>query len=218
MTTAAASVNPARRFVWLKPGITVGALLPLALLIDDAVRGRLGADPIAIALNKLGLLALILLLACLAATPLRLVFGVAWPIRVRKLLGLLAFFYASLHFLLYAVIDQGLALRAILADVVERKFISVGFVAFVLLVPLALTSTAKMLKRIGAVRWKRLHRLVYLSGLLACVHFVLRVKRDVSQPTLYAIVLFVLLAIRLLEWKRRRPSPLNPINKATRAS
>jgi sulfoxide reductase heme-binding subunit YedZ len=217
MIPAAVSVNPARRFVWLKPGITVGALLPLALLLADAVRGRLGADPVAIALNKLGLLALILLLACLAATPLRLVFGVAWPIRIRKLLGLLAFFYASLHFLLYAVIDQGLALSAIVADVLERKFISIGFVAFVLLVPLALTSTSKMLKRMGAVRWKRLHRLVYLSGGLACIHFILRVKRDVSQPRLYTVVLVVLLAIRLLEWKRRRAQPLGRVDNATRA-
>jgi methionine sulfoxide reductase heme-binding subunit len=204
MAAAAPSVTTSRPYVWLKPGVLVGALLPLALLISDALRGRLGADPVAIALNKLGLLALILLLACLAATPLRLLFGVAWPIRIRKLLGLLAFFYASLHFLLYAIIDQGLDLGAFVADVTERKFISVGFVAFVLLVPLALTSTAKMLKRLGALRWKRLHRLIYVSGVLACIHFVWRVKRDLSQPTLYATVLIVLLAIRLLELKRRK--------------
>jgi methionine sulfoxide reductase heme-binding subunit len=204
MAAAALSVTTSRPYVWLKPGVLVGALLPLALLISDALRGRLGADPVAIALNKLGLLALSLLLACLAATPLRLLFGVAWPIRIRKLLGLLAFFYASLHFLVYAIVDQGLDLGAIVADVTERKFISVGFVAFVLLVPLALTSTAKMLKRLGALRWKRLHRLIYVSGGLACIHFVWRVKRDLSQPTLYAAVLIALLAIRLLELKRRR--------------
>jgi sulfoxide reductase heme-binding subunit YedZ len=188
---------------WLKPGVLIGALVPLAVLARSALRHELGADPIAIALNRLGLLALSLLLACLAATPLKLVFGVTWPIRIRKLLGLLAFFYACLHFLLYAVIDQGLAIAAITKDVTERKFITVGFTALVLLVPLAVTSTSAMLKRLGAARWKRLHRLVYIAAPLAAVHFVWRVKKDLSQPLAYAIVLGLLLAVRLLPAKKR---------------
>ncbi|HEX4353985.1 MAG TPA: protein-methionine-sulfoxide reductase heme-binding subunit MsrQ, partial [Polyangiales bacterium] len=121
--------------------------------------------------------------------------------RIRKLLGLLAFFYASLHFLVYLVIDQGLNLGAVITDVATRKFISVGFVAFVLLIPLAITSTSRMLKRMGAIRWKRLHRLIYLSGFLACLHFVWRVKRDLSQPLVYALVLAFLLAVRLRDRK-----------------
>lgn len=188
---------------WLKPGVLIGALIPLALLVIDAVRGTLGADPIAIALNRLGLLALILLWASLAATPLKTLFGVTWPIRIRQLLGLLAFFYASLHFLLYAVIDQGLNLTAILEDVTKRGFITVGFLAFVLLIPLAVTSPAAMLKRMGAANWKRLHRLAYVVAVLATIHFTWRVKKDFSQPIAYGVVLAVLLALRFLPAKRK---------------
>jgi len=188
---------------WLKPGVLVGALVPLVVLVRAAYLHELGADPIAMALNRLGLLALVLLLASLSATPLKLMFGWAWPLRIRKLLGLLAFFYACLHFLLYAVVDQGLALAAIAKDVTERKFITVGFVALLLLVPLAVTSTAKMLKRLGAQRWKRLHRLVYVAAPLAALHFIWRVKKDLSQPLAYALVLGLLLGVRLLPNKRR---------------
>lgn len=194
------------KFVWLKPGVALGAFVPLALLVDAALRGELGADPIAIAMNRLGLLALILLLASLAATPLKLLFGLTWPTRIRKLLGLLAFFYASLHFLLYVVVDQGLALGRIVEDVTKRNFITVGFVAFLLLVPLAATSTKGALQRLGATRWKRLHRLVYLAAALGAVHFVWRVKKDLTQPIGYAIVLALLLAVRLVPAKKAEVS------------
>jgi sulfoxide reductase heme-binding subunit YedZ len=185
-------------------GVVIGALLPLALLLVRVWQHTLGADPVAIALNQLGLLALILLLASLSATPLRLWFGITWPMRLRRLLGLLAFFYATLHFLTYLLVDQGLALRAIVEDVTQRRFITVGFVAFVMLVPLAATSTKAMVQRLGAKRWRQLHRLVYLAGLLAVVHFVWRVKKDLSQPLLYASVLAVLLGVRLLHAAKRR--------------
>jgi sulfoxide reductase heme-binding subunit YedZ len=130
---------------------------------------------------------------------------VTWPIRIRRLLGLFAFFYASLHVLLYAVIDQGLSLRAILEDVTKRKFITAGFAAFLLLCPLAVTSTSGMLKRLGARRWRRLHQLVYLAGLLAALHFLWRVKRDLTEPLAYALVLLGLLVIRLPTRARVRP-------------
>jgi sulfoxide reductase heme-binding subunit YedZ len=191
------------RIPWLKPGVLIGALVPLALLIVRALRHTLGADPIAIALNQLGLLALIFLLASLAATPLKLLFGLTWGLRIRRMLGLLAFFYATLHVGLYVAVDQGLDLGAILADVTERKFITAGFAAYVLLIPLAATSTQAMLKRLGARRWRRLHRLAYVSAVLAAVHFVWRVKLDVSQPAAYALVLALLLAIRLRALERR---------------
>lgn len=191
-------------FVWLKPGVLVGALVPLAVLVLAAVRNDLGADPIAIALNQLGLLALVLLVASLAATPLKLLFGLTWPTRIRKLLGLLAFFYASLHFLLYAVVDQGLAFDRIAEDVTKRNFILAGFGAFVLLVPLALTSTRGMLQRLGAVRWKRLHRLVYVAASFGVLHFVWRVKKDLTEPVTYALVLAALFAARLVYARRRR--------------
>jgi sulfoxide reductase heme-binding subunit YedZ len=182
----------------------IGALVPLAVLVTRAWQHTLGADPVAIALNQLGLLALILLLASLSATPLRLTLGVSWPMRLRRLLGLLAFFYASLHFLTYFVIDQGLAARAIVEDVTQRKFITVGFVAFCSLVPLAATSTKAMVQRLGSQRWRQLHRLVYLAALLAVVHFTWRVKKDLSQPTMYALVLATLLGIRLVHTAKRR--------------
>jgi methionine sulfoxide reductase heme-binding subunit len=195
---AAVSGAPrARPYAWLQPGVLAGALVPAALLIYDAVRGTLGADPVAIALNRLGLSALICLLACLSATPLRLLFGLSWPLRVRKLLGLLAFFYASAHALLYALIDQGLDWTAMLHDVTQRKFITVGFVTWLLLIPLAVTSRNTVRKRLGPLRWQRLHRLVYLIAILAVLHFVWRVKRDLSQPLEYAALLAVLLAVRL---------------------
>lgn len=190
---------------WLKPGVLIGGLVPLALLITRALRHTLGADPIAIALNQLGLLALIFLFASLAATPLKLMFGLTWGLRIRRMLGLFAFFYASLHVGLYVGVDQGFDLGAIVADVTERKFITAGFAAYVLLIPLAATSTQAMLKRLGARRWRRLHKLAYVSAVLAAVHFIWRVKLDLSQPAAYALVLALLFAIRLRTLERRVP-------------
>jgi sulfoxide reductase heme-binding subunit YedZ len=204
MTAAAAqsSRRPFKPYAWLKPGVFAGCLIPLAVLIYEARTKTLGADPVAIALNRLGLLALITLLASLSATPLRLRMGWSWPLRLRRMLGLFAFFYASLHFLLYAGVDQGFAWAAIASDVTKRPFITVGFLALLILIPLAATSPMSVRRRLGPLRWQRLHRLVYLAGLLASIHFIWRVKRDLSQPLLYAAVLGVLLVARL---KRRMP-------------
>ena len=195
---------------WLSAGVLLGALIPLAVLLDRLRRNELGADPIAIALNSLGLLALALLLASLAATPLRLLFGLNWPLRIRRLLGLLAFLYASLHAALYITVDQWLAFDAILRDVAERPFIALGAAAFLLMVPLAITSTAGMRKRLGNLRWTRLHMLVYLAAPLAVGHFFLRVKRDLSEPLLYASVLAALLAVRAWQRTKARKRPLSP--------
>ena len=189
---------------WLAPGVVLGALLPLGLLLVRLLDHELGADPVAIALNQLGLLALILLLASLAATPLRLLFSITWPMRLRRTLGLLAFFYAALHFLTYVIIDQGSSWSALFADVTKRKFITAGFAAFVLLIPLAATSTKRMVQRLGGPRWRRLHRLVYVAGLCAVLHFVWRVKKDLSEPLLYAFVLLGLFAVRVMNLAKRR--------------
>lgn len=203
MTAAAHSrIRLPQRYAWLKPGVFAGCSIPLAVLILEAVQGRLGADPVAITLNRLGLLALITLLASLSATPLRLLFGWSWPLRLRRMLGLFAFFYASLHFLVYAGVDQGFAWSAIVADIAKRPFISVGFGALCILIPLAATSPMRVRRKLGPLRWQRLHRLVYLAGILASVHFIWRVKRDMSQPLMYAAVVAVLLFVRL---KRRMP-------------
>jgi methionine sulfoxide reductase heme-binding subunit len=191
---------------WLEPAVVTGGLTPLADLGVRAYRGALGANAIAEALNQLGLLALVLLVASLAATPLKLVSGWTWPIRIRKALGLLGFFYACVHFLVYAGLDQVWGVAAIYADITRRPFILAGFAALLFLIPLAATSTAGMLKRLGFARWKRLHRLAYLAAILGVVHFFLRVKKDTTEPVLHGAALALLLAARLASWLRQRTS------------
>jgi sulfoxide reductase heme-binding subunit YedZ len=199
---------------WLKPGLYVGAMAPLASILFRASQGALSANPIAEVMNELGLTALVLLVASLACTPARHLFGWTWPPRIRRDLGLLAFFYVVLHFLTYLLLDQTVDLAAILEDIAERPFITVGFVAFLLLVPLALTSTKASVRRLGYQRWYRLHQLVYLAGVLAVVHFFWRVKIDLTQPLLYGLVLASLLAVRLAVWRwpppSKRPSRTGP--------
>lgn len=128
-------------------------------------------------------------------------------IRIRRTLGLLSFFYAALHFATYAVVDPSLAFRTILEDIAKRPFIMVGFAAFPILAPLAITSMSGMLKRLGAARWKRLHRLAYAAAVLAIVHFLLRVKKDVSEPAIYGAVLGALFSIRIVASLRERRAP-----------
>ncbi|CAM4305073.1 sulfoxide reductase heme-binding subunit YedZ [Corallococcus sp. ZKHCc1 1396] len=189
---------------WLNPAVALGGLAPLALLAVQGAQGQLGANGIEFALNQTGLFALAVLLASLACTPLRLVTGWTWPARIRRTLGLLAFAYACAHFLTYAVLDQGLDVRAMAEDVLTRPFITVGFTAFVLLVPLALTSTNQQVRRLGFPKWQRLHRLAYVAAMLGVVHFVWRVKKDVTEPVLYGAVLALLLAVRVGEAVRKR--------------
>jgi sulfoxide reductase heme-binding subunit YedZ len=203
---AAARARPLApaRLAWLVPAVVAGGLVPLAVIGIRAARGALGANPIAEAMNQLGLLALVLLVASLAATPLKILSGWTWPIRIRKALGLLGFSYVCTHFLVYAVVDQALALGAVVDDVLERPFILIGFTAFLMLIPLAATSTARMLKRLGFARWKRLHRLAYVAAGLGVVHFFLRVKKDVTEPLIYGAVLALLFGIRIAAWIRAR--------------
>ena len=206
MSARSASAAPTRKRnpdAWLKPGVLIGGLLPLLALIVGAVRGTLGANPIAEVLNQLGLLALIFLVASLAATPAKYLFNITEPLRVRRMLGLFAFFYASLHLLTYVLLDRLGELGTLLEELVKRPFISVGFAAWLLLVPLAVTSTRGMLKRLGFARWQRLHRLSYLVALLALVHFTWRVKKDVSEPLAYGVVVLALLSVRIWTWLHR---------------
>ena len=187
---------------WLKPGVFAGALVPLATILLRGARGALGANPIAEALNQLGLVTLVFLVAALACTPLKTLCGWTWPLRLRRMLGLFAFFYAALHLTTYAALDQGLDWSAIWADVTKRKFIFVGFAAFLLLVPLAATSTNAALKRLWYARWKLLHRLAYVAPVLGVLHFTWRVKKDVREPLAYALVLGVLLLARVAALRR----------------
>jgi methionine sulfoxide reductase heme-binding subunit len=189
---------------WLKPGLFAGALVPLAVLVWRAARGTLGADAIAIGLNQLGYLALVFLMTSLACTPLKILTGWTWPIRIRRMLGLFAFFYATLHLSTYVVFDRYFELKGILEDVAKRPYITAGMLAFVLMVPLALTSTQGWIRRLGR-RWQLLHRLVYLSAIAACFHFLWKVKVMIGEPVYYAAILALLLAARLV-WRLRPAS------------
>ena len=194
---------------WIPRAVFAAACLPLGNLGLGLLLGRLGANPIERSLNQLGWWTLVILFCSLACTPLQIVFGLKWPLRVRRMLGLFAFFYAALHFLTYAVLDQGLDVGTLWKDVVKRKFITIGFAAFVLLIPLAVTSTNKWMRRLGFPKWKALHRLVYLIGILGVIHFVWRVKKDHTEPILFAIVLGVLLGVRLVDrFRHARPIKL----------
>lgn len=148
-----------------------------------------------------------LLCASLVPTPVRILTGWGGAIRWRRMIGLFAFAYAALHFLTYALLDQTLDLPAIVEDIVKRPFIAVGFAAFVLLVPLALTSNNRAVRRLGFVRWQRWHRLVYVSAVLGVVHFIWRVKADLREPLLFAAALAVLLGIRVVDRALRRARP-----------
>lgn len=206
--SAVAPARPAgarrRRLALAKVAVGVAALLPVARLGWLAVNDGLGANPIAELLNRLGFWTLVWLMVSLAMTPLKLVTGWSWPIALRRLLGLLAFTYVCLHFGVYLGVDQFFDFAEIGRDIVDRPFITVGFAALLLLVPLAITSTSGMLKRLGARRWKRLHRLVYVAAVLGVVHFLWRVKSDRRQPLIFAAVLAVLLGIRVVAALRQR--------------
>ncbi len=203
-------MTPARRrpYPWLEPAILVGCLVPVAAIVARGLTGGLGANPIDRALNQLGLLALVLLIAALACSPAKTLFGWTWPLRIRRMLGLLAFLYATLHVGTYTGLDQGFDWPAIWKDVSKRNFIFVGFAAFVLLIPLALTSTNGAVRRLGFARWKLLHRLAYVAPALGVLHFFWRVKKDVTEPVAYGAVLTVLLLIRLAAyWRTRTAAP-----------
>jgi sulfoxide reductase heme-binding subunit YedZ len=181
-------VAPAR-LQWLGPAVITGSLVPFVSLAERAFAQRLGANPVATALNQVGLLALVFLLASLSCTPLKIVSGWTWPIRIRRTLGLFAFFTALCHFLVYFALDQGFSFSAFFADFKKRTFIGLGVTALLLLVPLALTSTKRSVSRLGFRVWSRLHQLAYVVGVLAVTHFYLRVKADHSEPLIYAALL-----------------------------
>lgn len=194
------------RIALSKPFVFAACLLPLAWITWLAVQGGLGPDPVARLEHETGLWALRLLLATLAATPLRRLTGWHGLIRYRRMLGLFAFFYASVHLAIYLVIDLGGFWSQILAEIAKRPFITVGFLAWLLMIPLAATSTRAMMRRLGR-HWQQLHRLVYPLAVLAVLHFLWQVKYGetiaVREPVIYAAVLAVLLAARVPGWLRQ---------------
>lgn len=184
----------------LKGVVFVAGAIPLGILVVNALTRNLGANPIDEITDQTGLWTLRLLLISLAVTPVRRMTGWNRLIQVRRMLGLYAFFYGSLHFLTYLWLDQFFVVEDIIADVLERPFITVGFVSFVLLIPLAITSTTAMIKRLGGKWWQRLHRLVYVVAIGGVVHYLWLVKADLQQPLFYGSILAILLAYRL--WVR----------------
>ncbi|MGA2244030.1 MAG: protein-methionine-sulfoxide reductase heme-binding subunit MsrQ [Verrucomicrobiota bacterium] len=189
--------------------VLVNGAVPLALLAWDAYRHQLGANPENFAILTTGMMALIFLMLTMAVTPLRKLTGWNWLANLRRMLGLYAFFYAGAHFLLFFCLDRGFSVPGTLSEMVKRKFLIVGGLAIILMIPLAVTSTNGMIKRLGGRRWRALHRLAYLAAICGVIHYYMQVKADVRQPRVFAAVLTVLLAFRLLEYVRhRRPAPV----------
>ena len=188
----------------LKTVAWVLCLLPLLVLLYRAFIGGLGANPISYVTNWLGQWTFRLLLVSLALTPLRIVTGLAWPVLLRRLLGLFTFFYASLHFSVWILLDHFFNWDQMLADVVKRRYITVGMLALSFLIPLAVTSTNGMVKRLGGTAWRRLHRVIYLVGVLAALHFLWLAKGFRLDAALYAGILTLLLGVRLFDAVRRR--------------
>ena len=191
------------RFIW-KPIVFLMCLLPLLLLIGDAfgVTGSLGANQIETILDRFGNWALRFIMIALAVTPLRRLTNWNWLSRFRRMLGLFTFFYAFMHFLTWLVLDQELRLSEILEDVIERPFITLGFTAMVLLTALAVTSFMAIRRRMGK-RWQLLHNMAYVIGILGIWHYWWQVKKDITEPLIYAGILFVLLTARVIcYWKR----------------
>lgn len=185
---------------WLKPLVFLACLGPLARLGWKAYNHALGANPIEVITHSTGDWTLIFLLVTLAITPLRKLTGQLWLIRFRRMFGLFAFFYVVLHFLTYIWLDKFFDVHEMLADIAKRKFITVGFTGFVLLIPLAVTSTAGWIRRLGGKRWQRLHQLIYFSAMAGVIHYLWLVKKDIHKPVEYAVVLGVLLGYRIVVW------------------
>ncbi len=195
---------------WFKVVVFLACLEPLARLLwgffgahpgDMQTWGAgLGANPIEFITHSTGNWTLIFLLITLAITPLRKLTGQPWLIRFRRMFGLFAFFYVCLHFLTYIWLDKSFDLHDMLADVAKRRFITAGFTGFVLLIPLALTSTRGWIRRLGGKRWQALHRLIYFSAIAGVIHYIWLVKSDLRKPLDYAFVLGVLLAYRVIVW------------------
>ncbi|MDH5600649.1 MAG: sulfoxide reductase heme-binding subunit YedZ [Gammaproteobacteria bacterium] len=180
----------------IKPIVFILCLLPLVMLFVNFYHDELGANPFEVLTRSSGEWTLRFLLITLAMTPLRQLTGSAWPLRLRRMLGLFSFFYVCVHLITYVVLDHFFDWDEILLDIIKRPYITFGMLAFILLTPLAMTSTKKMMKRLGR-RWKSLHKLIYVIAILGVLHFFLLVKADLKEPVIYAIILLVLFAVRI---------------------
>ena len=203
---------------WTKPLVFLLCLVPLGILVGLALTANLGANPVEFIQHTTGDWTLRFLVFTLSITPLRKLLKLPDLIRFRRMLGLFAFFYACLHFLTYLGPDQSFDLAAIWKDVAKRPFITVGFAAFVLLIPLAITSTAGWIRRLGGRRWRMLHRAIYISAICGVIHYYWLVKSAVLRPLTYAAIVAVLLLWRLGDWLIRRGRTIAAAPKTQRAS
>jgi sulfoxide reductase heme-binding subunit YedZ len=196
----------------VKPGLFVTALLPLAYLLLRLATGSVEGDQVKFLQHVTGDTVLACLLLTLSVTPLRRLTGWNELIRIRRLIGLTAFWYALIHFLSYVVFDQSLSISEIGADILEHPWVLLGFAAFLMLLPLAVTSTKGWVRRLGGKRWQRLHRLIYPATAAGVVHYFWLVKKDVTDPVYWAAALLVVLGLRLVKRPARRlgPVPLSP--------
>jgi sulfoxide reductase heme-binding subunit YedZ len=206
-----------RARIALKVAVWGACLSPLALLVYRFATDHLTANPISFVTNTLGDWTLRILLASLAMTPLRIVFGLSWPITLRRLLGLFAFVYVCLHFSVWIVLDFFFDWPRMWEDIVKRPYITLGMLGLLTLVPLAATSTAGMIRRLSARTWTRLHRLVYATGVLGCLHFLWLAKVGRTDQYWHVAALALLLGVRLWDWavrlarKRRRRRTASPV-------
>jgi len=191
--------------------VFINALIPLVLLLWDLYHKRVGPNPIEFATRTTGMLTLVFLCLALAVTPLRRIFGANKLVKFRRMLGLFAFFYGTLHLLTYVWFDRQFQFWSTVQDIGRRPFILIGMTAFVLMVPLAITSTNRMVKRIGGKRWARLHRLVYFAAVAGVVHFWMLVKADTSVPLTFGFVVVFLLGYRVL----LKYAPTQPASPST---
>ena len=195
---------------WLKAALFALCLVPLARLTWLGTHHSLGANPIEYITHSTGWWTLTFLLITLSVTPLRRLTGWNWLLRLRRMLGLFAFFYVCLHFVTYIWLDQFFDWHSMVKDIAKRPFITVGFTAFLLLIPLAATSTNRMVKRLGARRWQRLHRAVYVIAVLGVLHFWWLVKKDIREPLLFAALLGLLFLVRLIYRLRKTHASARP--------
>lgn len=192
------------KLIHLKVLLFIVCLYPLFSLVWGLFTNQLGVNPVETLTRSSGLWGLRFLLITLCVTPLRWLSGINQLTRFRRMLGLYAFFYATVHMLLYLGLDQFFDWSEIWRDIVKRPFITVGFINFIALLPLAFTSTNKMVKRLGGRRWKQLHKLTYFVAMAACLHFLMLVKADIREPVIYIIILSVLLGMRLIYTYRKK--------------
>jgi sulfoxide reductase heme-binding subunit YedZ len=200
----------------VKPLVFLACLGPVAWLAYGAFTDQLSANPIQDITNETGVWTLRFLALTLAITPLRRVTGWNWLIRYRRMIGLFAFFYGTLHFFTWSWLDQFFDWQGMVKDVAKRPFITVGFTAFVLMIPLAVTSTSGWIRRLGGRRWNQLHRLVYVTAALGVVHYYWLVKIDTTRPIRYAIVVGALLGIRVAWSLKKKRSHVAAASGAVR--